>query len=508
MVYVGGAQSSSAAVPKMNKTSTYGYMLAFAAAMGGLLFGYEIGVVSQVLGMPGFQLQFGSSPGVSADGITLIADKLATGKVDQLTTFTFLAGCFFGALIVSYMADAFGRKRSIIIGGLGFLVGGAIQTTASGFTAYSSGRVISGLGIGVLSMCSPLYISEAAPSEIRGRMLTVQQLMITIGILVASIFNAIFIILWEDKPASWDLEWRLSMAMQCLPALLLVVVMFVMPESPRWLATRGRDQEAITIIGKLRSETSRDAGTIAEYKIITDSIESERLVGNGSWSELFVPGLRNRLLIAMTLQFWQQWTGINVILYYQSGLLEAMGLSHFAATVQFTLANNVVNFLGTFPGMYLIERLGRRKLLLFGGIGMGLSHLLVFSFLSAKNSTGSFFYSYLAIFSMYLFVLCFSSTWGPVVWAYQSEIFPQRVRAKGTGAATMSNWFWNAIIAYVAVNMREALAEKIYLVFMGTGFTMATFTYLFVPETMGRTLEEMDELFGTPQNSLEYGKSK
>ena len=488
MVYVASTPNHGASG---SIQSRFVYVMAFAAAMGGLLFGYEIGVISQVLEMPGFKLQWEMS--VLNRTARALADGPNKTSVPAQTTFFFLLGCFFGALVVSYMADILGRKKSIMIGGSGFLVGGFLQTVSSMLGLFMTGRFISGLGIGVLSMCAPLYISEAAPTEIRGRLVTVQQLMITIGIFIASIINSIIIVTLGKT--SFNAEWRTAMGMQLVPAILLLVTMFFMPESPRWLASKNRDSEALEVIARIRGEDPSAPGAIAEYKTIQDSVAAEHAVGDGSWSELLVPGLKNRLVIVCILQFWQQWTGINVILYYQTTLLQGMGIDPQAASIPFTLANNFINFIATFPGMYMIERMGRKKLLVLGGFGMGLAHLLVCIFVGASKNNMPYL-SWGAIFSVYLFFFCFASTWGPVVWAYQSEVFPLRVRAKGTGAGTMSNWFWNAVIAFVTPFITEKIDFYMYIIFAVTGVSMGVFVYFFVPETMGLGMEEIDAMFG------------
>lgn len=503
----GGFTSGSAVVIPLAKNSVYGYLIAFAAAMGGLLFGYEIGVVSQVLLMDGFKEQFGASYRL-ANG-TFIAIESYKNVLPALTTFTFLIGAFAGAFVVSYMADILGRKKSILIGGVGFLAGSLLQTFASIVGVYFTGRVVSGLGIGVLSMCAPLYISETAPTAIRGRMLTVQQLMITIGILIAASVNSVIIV--TLGVTDYRNEWRVAMGMQCVPAVFLLIVMFFMPYSPRWLATQGRDAEALAIIARLRSETVSDVGAVAEYKQIADAVIIERSVGNGSWSELLVPGLRNRLVIAMTIQMFQQLTGINAILYYQGSLLIGMGIDPFDAAIPFTLANDSINFLATFPGMFLVDILGRRKLLLIGGFGMGVAHFLICMFVGVSKISGIPSLSWGAIFSVYLFFFFFASTWGPIPWVYQSEIFPLRVRAKGTGAATMMNWLSNAIVALATPYIADAIDSKMYIIFGALGFIMSIFTFFCVPETMGRSLEDMDKVFGVPgdnNSGFEKGEFK
>ncbi|CEP01631.1 Hexose transporter 1 [Plasmodiophora brassicae] len=475
-------------------TASYGYLLAFAAAMGGLLFGYEIGVVSQVLDMPGFRLYFGMADRL-ADG-SLEAIKSADETMRSLTTFSFLAGCFAGAWIVAYLADLFGRKRSILLGGGIFLIGAALQAFTWETTVYFAGRALAGVGVGILSMCSPLYISEAAPTEIRGRLVTVQQLMITLGICVAASINSILITTLQHTDI--DLEWRLAMGMQCVPALLLVLTMSVVPESPRWLAAKGRDGESLAVIARLRASTPDDLDAVAAFDAIKADIVHEKAA---SWTELLAPGVRNRLGIVLGLQFWQQMTGINMILYYQGALITAMGFDPAAAAIPFTLANDVMNFVSTFPGMYLIERMGRRRLLFLGGIGMAVAHFLVFLFVGVSQTQATPSLAWGAIASVYLFFFFFASTWGPVVWAYQSEVFPQQVRAKGTGAGAMANWAANALIGLVTPFISGAIGYRMYLIFAAAGLGMSAFTYCFVPETMGKTLEQMDDVFGTPKFS-------
>ncbi|KAJ3075817.1 hypothetical protein HK102_005528 [Quaeritorhiza haematococci] len=477
----------------------FNYIVAFAAALGGFLFGYEIGIIDQILGMEDFGLRFGLK---EVNTTTLLIQKTKSeADIKGWVTSTFLMGCVLGAIIVSMMADSIGRKWSILIGGFMFAAGGLVQTLANAIVALYGGRVISGIGIGILSMVVPLYISETAPTEVRGRMIAVQQLMITIGIFIASCVNSVIL-----SFLSGDLEWRLAMGMQVIPGSLLVLIIIFMPYSPRWLMSRSRDAEAIQILAKLRASDVNSATVQTEYSDIKAGIELERQVGNADWSELFKRGIFRRVVIAFILQTFQQWTGINIILYYAGDLFGRMGFGNANATVGFVIANSFINFISTFPGMYLIERMGRRKLLIFGGFGMGIAHFGVCLFTGLSKNGGSNVLAWLAVFSVYTFILFFSSTWGPVVWVYQSEIFPLRVRAKATGVATVANWSWNAVIAKVTPLIIEQIDFYTYTIFGSAGILMAIFSILFVPETMGKSLEEMDELFGSESKGNHSGK--
>ncbi|KAJ3397953.1 hypothetical protein HDU92_000054 [Lobulomyces angularis] len=474
----------------------FNYIIAFASAIGGLLFGYEIGLIDQVLGMQNFAITFGIKHYNEAG---LLVDTEQAKDIKGNVTFTFLLGCTVGAVIVSMMADILGRKRSILVGGFAFAVGGLLQALTGSIELFYFGRVVSGLGIGVLSMCVPLYISETAPTAVRGRMITVQQLMITIGILLAALVNLAIRNSQEQVNATEkqgsEPEWRMSLGLQVVPGVILVFLMFFMPYSPRWLEDRKRHAEAVNALSKIRSADENSAAIQAEYKEIKEGVEFERSIGNATWSELLKPGIINRVLIGVTLQFFQQWTGINVILYYASDLFTAMGFPYETASKSLNIVNSFVNVVGTLPGMYLIERIGRRKLLIFGGLGMSLSHYLVCLFIGLSK-TGNASLNLGALIFVYVFILCFSSTWGPVVWVYQSEIFPLRIRAKGTGIATFSNWSMNAVIAKVTPIIIDAISFKFYIIFGSTCLVMSLFCVSFVPETMGKSLEEMDELFG------------
>lgn len=251
-------------------------------------------------------------------------------------------------------------------------------------------------------------------------------------------------------------------------------MMSFMPYSPRWLELRERSHEALAALARLRASDPSSPIVRQEYDEIRDGIEFEKSIGQATWSELVKPGIINRILIAFTLQVFQQWTGINVIMYYASDLFEGMGFSKDVASKQLNLVNAAINVVGTLPGMYLVERLGRRKLLLWGGFGMGTCHLLVCLFIGLSKE-GSKLLAWGAVVSIYGFILFFSSTWGPVVWVYQSEIFPLRIRAKGTGVATFANWSMNAIIAKITPIIIEKVSFYFYLVkyeMGGGGYTL------------------------------------
>ncbi|KAJ3073164.1 hypothetical protein HDU98_002136 [Podochytrium sp. JEL0797] len=479
-------------------SSAYNWLVGFAAGIGGLLFGYEIGVIGQVLGMVSFQIQYNLIK-VDSDGMplynaqheTIDTDNKAT--TESWITSTFLFGCIFGAAVCSIMADKLGRKKSILLAGCLFACGGSIQCAVESLGPLIVGRVISGIAIGIASMVVPIYIAETASSSTRGSLTTIYQLMITAGIFIATAINSIIITTVDNMD---HLQWRLALGMQIIPAALLVFLVSMIPESPRWLADQGHHETAQQVIAKLRGLDVDDSAVVAEYKEIFDAAEFDKSLGDSTWIEVFQGSNLKRTIIAVVNQTMQQLTGINVILYYSASIFKAMGFSYDQTVIAFPLANAAINLIATFPAMWAVERFGRKSLLIWGAMGMAIGHAGVFTFLTLSDRNQSF--SWGAIIFIYVFLISFAATWGPVVWSYQAEIYPLRVRAKGTGIATMTNWIWNAILAFCFPIVFAALDYQptVYWIFFAFCAFMFFWSWFMVPETKGLSLEEIGIVFG------------
>ncbi|ORY53169.1 general substrate transporter [Rhizoclosmatium globosum] len=463
---------------KSEASSTYNWIVGFAAGFGGLLFGYEIGVIGQVLAMISFQIQFNlikldstGNPLYGSDGKTIDADNQA--DLESWITSTFLFGCIIGAAIFSVVCDRLGRKKSIIISGILFAIGGLVQCISSTLGPLLIGRVVSGLAIGTASMVVPMYIAETAPAATRGALTTVYQLMITFGIFVATAINSIII-----------------------------------KASPRWLAEKGLHEQAIQVISKLRGLDVNHREVVAEMKEIQDGVDFDKNLGDSTWGEMFRGSIGKRTIIAIVNQSLQQLTGINVILYYSKDIFNAMGFASADTKIAFPLANAFINFIATFPGMWAVDRFGRKTLLLWGALGMAIGHAGVFTFFQLSKSNQPLAWG--AIISVYIFLISFATTWGPVVWSYQAEIFPLRVRSKGTGIGTMTNWIWNTIIAYAFPQVFSALNKgpSVYWIFFSFCAIMFVWSWTMIKETKGLSLEEIGEVFGEEKRDGETGTAK
>ena len=289
-----GAQLLNAGDKKApNFSSVYGMCVTFACAISGFLFGYDQGIIDTVLKMQSFQLYFGTATLVPSSNASLphvLVPSADAADVNGNIVFTFLIGCIGGAALSAFIVDSLGRTRSILIGTLLFTAGGVVQTTCTALVTFYLSRVASGLGIGVLSNVAPLYISEVSPTALRGRMVAVQQLMIVLGIFVASCVNAAMYT-W----VAGDSQWRSALAAQCVPGVILLLLLFVLPHSPRWLMMKGRDAEAEVVVKRLLgsdSEKERRAGAgfaaaQAEIQLIRESLVQERKAGTVSWRQLF-----------------------------------------------------------------------------------------------------------------------------------------------------------------------------------------------------------------------------
>ncbi|KAI9216640.1 general substrate transporter [Blastocladiella britannica] len=546
----------------------YSWLVSMNAAFGGFLFGYEVGILNSVLEMDPFKLFFGLADW-SADRNRSIPSDLAAARTSHIFSF-FLLGCIPGSLFIAAAAHRLGRKRSIWIGSAPFTAGALIQAAiptgldvSSRIAMMLAGRFLTGVGIGILSMAVPLYIAELAPADIRGRLTSVQQLMITIGIAFAASMNAVLITTFQNAPFDNDIQWRLALGLQAAPALLLLAVYFFLPESPRWLMVSDREEEALATLAKLREQSVKSQAVQEEFFELKTALDAERAVGTATWRELGMKGVRERLVMSVLLQFFQVryyrfyivgmtraydfsihvamdgnqldpvfqrnsvcWYGILYLPIYMNNLtikLPAMGFAHSTAITTNVIISTIVNVLATLPGMVLIDRAGRRKLLIVGAIGMSVCMWLMCIFVNLFESASGYdgvdipddapipgiarVWSMLSLISCYTYIAFFAATWGPTVWVYQSEIFPMRVRSKGTGLATTSNWINNYIISAVWPFVSRALTANQYAIFAVFGIIMAMYVYKYVPETMGRTLEEMDAVFGVPSDAVGGGRS-
>ncbi|KAJ2605558.1 hypothetical protein H4R99_001042 [Coemansia sp. RSA 1722] len=461
------------------------YLVGAVSALGGFLFGYDTGVMSSILEMDHWKTFFHNPQSV---GVGVIVSLLT-------------AGCFVGSLCAGWLADNFSRKRTIMLASIVFSIGVAIQCGSVNRAMLIVGRFVAGLGVGCLSMTVPIFQSEISPAQIRGRLVSLQQWAITWGMLVA---------FWVDYGCSFiesNASWRIPIGIQIVPAMTLFLAMFFMPYSPRWLVDHDKIEEAHKVLARLRANGDfNNLEVMEELEDIKEAVRVERETAVRSYMELFRFPIRRRIVLGVVIQALQQLTGINVILYFSPTIFKQSGLSKDGASLLAQGINGVVNMLATIPAILWIDRWGRRKTVMFGSLGCGLTYFIKSMATAATQrktydedgtlnlnlSPGS---SYVAIVMMYLFVISFATSWGPIAWLYPSEIFPMHIRSKANSITTASNWLFNFIIGLVAPILIKKITWGLDLIFAIIMFAAIGIIYVFFPETQNRSLEDMEVIF-------------
>jgi len=456
--------------------------VAVLSALGALLFGLDIGYIAPILECASFKRD-----------VARLADwQDPHSQIDDCTA-GFIVGVFSIGCVVSsfppvsaYFLDFWGRRSSIIAGSAVFLVGSSLQVLARSIQMMLWGRFISGLSIGLLSAVVSLYQSELAPSNLRGCLTSIYQLMITAGILLAAVIDRCLVHL--------DGGWRWAISIQMLPAFVLLFGMPCMPRSPRWLVQQNRLGEALNALRLVRDENEAQV----ELEEIIQSNEAAKALKPPRWSELFQGRIRHLLLIGTALQLLQQLVGMNAFMYFGPRIFADIG---FSPTL-FQTCNNLVNFLATFPALLLADTCGRCTLLWWSALGMCIACIsiaMIGSSLAQAASDGS--YEPLgktgscAIAGMvFFFVANFAYGWGPIVWVYNSEIFPLRHRSQCVATAACANWIGNYAIAQFTPILLGRFGFLTFYLFGAFAF-VAMLLSSWLPETKGVMLEHMQRIF-------------
>ncbi|MFH1195105.1 MAG: sugar porter family MFS transporter [bacterium] len=462
----------SNAINKDQENRAYLLMLAIVAALGGFLFGFDTAVISGTVGFVKDKFQL---------------DALAEGWFVGIA----LIGCILGVIIAGFLSDAFGRKPVLLLSAVLFSVSAVGCALSNSYMALVIYRLVGGLGIGVASIISPLYISEISIARIRGTMVTLYQLAITIGILAAYISNYAILTYSSGSDYSngsiwhWIMVneiWRGMFGAGVIPAILFFIFLLFVPESPRYLISKGKEKKAHAIVARISGETNAQA----EIKEILQSFETK----SGSFKDLFSPGIFKALLIGISLAMFSQFSGINAIIYYGIKILQEAGLgSGDAFWGQITIG--IVNTLFTFVAIFTIDKFGRKPLLIWGVSGAVLG-LIGIGILFAFNITSSA----LLLGFILFYIACFAFSFGPVVWVILSEIYPTRIRGRAMAVATLSLWFSVWLVGQFTPWLLESIkAEGTFWLFAVTCVPAIFVTLKFVPETKNKHLEEIEKVF-------------
>ncbi|KAI0389491.1 high-affinity glucose transporter RGT2 [Xylariaceae sp. FL0594] len=463
-------------------------------AFGGVLFGYDTGTISGILSMRYWMSLF-STGYVNGKGELDVTPSQSSGIVSILS-----AGTFFGALGSPFFADYIGRRLALIASTCVFCLGVALQTAATAIPLFLAGRFFAGLGVGLISALIPLYQSETAPKWIRGAIVGAYQFAITIGLLLAAIINN------ATKDRLDTGCYRIPIAIQFAWAIILIAGMLVLPETPRYLIRKGNNAEAARSLGRLRRLAPDHPAITSELEEIRANHEYEMSLGSSSYLDCFRGPMIKRQLTGMGIQALQQLTGINFIFYYGTQYFKNSGIDN-PFTIQ--VITSVINVVSTLPGLYAVDKFGRRPLLLWGAVGMCVGQLIVA--VLGTTTTGQDALGNVIVFNapaqkasiafIAIYIFFFASTWGPLAWVVTGEIYPLKTRAKSLSISTASNWLLNFVIAFITPYLVDYgpnyanLQSKVFFIWFAACFLCIAFVYFFIYETKGLSLEEVDEMY-------------
>lgn len=458
------------------KPKVYQFLVGVFASVGSILYGYDLGVIAGVVGSTSYRERF-----------------QATAAQNGAVVSLFTGGAFLGAGFAGPAGDMLGRRLTIMLGAIFFLVGGCIQTAAQTINYLYGGRAVAGLGVGFLTMIIPVYQSEISHPSIRGRVTALQQFMLGIGALVAS---------WVTFGCYTNLtnegQWRIPLAIQNVPAVVLAALIMLFPESPRWLIDHGRAEDGLRNLAKLHSNGDmNDSWVRAEFDQIQETISFEHEHEAKSYKELFVNrSAFRRLFLACALQASIQMTGVSAIQYFSVTIFEQIGITG-DNTLKYQAINSILALVAQAFCMLWIDKFGRRRTLIGGNL-VNCIMFIVATVLLAKfppdmNAGGTAGWGF--IITTWLYNISFSFACGPLSWIIPAEIFDTQTRSKGVSIATMTSFAFNTMIGQVTEIAVKDVGWKYFLLFVVCNFTNAVFFYLLLPETKLLPLEEMNYLF-------------
>lgn len=451
-----------------NNTSYYLFWISFTSAMGGLLFGYDWVVIggAKIFYEPFFSLE--GSPALRGWAMS-----------------SALLGCLAGALFSGKWSDRYGRKKMLILSSVLFLVSALGTGLINGFTSFIIYRIIGGVGIGIASNISPIYIAEVSPAHVRGRFVSLNQLTIVLGILLAQIVNWLIGEAYTGgndtlSSASINWAWRWMFLAEAIPAVIFLILSFLIPESPRWLSAKGQQAAAHTIFTKISGVSYADS-MLHDISLLGETTSKV------NWSSLVQPRVRRILVIGIFLAVFQQWCGINVIFNYAHEIFSEAGYAVSDVLMNIVITG-VTNVIFTFIAIYTVDRWGRRKLMFIGSAGLALIYLIM----------GTCYAMDVSGWPMLLLVIaaiaCYAMSLAPVVWVVLSEIFPLRIRGMAMALSTFFLWVACFILTYTFPLLNKELgASGTFWIYGGVCLAGFLFIRTQLPETKGKSLEEIEK---------------
>jgi len=441
---------------------TYVGIVSFVAAIGGLLFGFDTGVIAGTLG-------------------GVVEDFNLNAWQEGFAVSNLIIACIFGSVLTGPLTDRFGRKRMLLLAGILFTLSAVLSSLPQYYWQLIVARFIGGLGVGIASVLSPIYIAELAPASVRGILVSVNQLAIVVGILLTYISNWLLVGMSEN-------DWRWMFGLEAIPAFLFTLALLFIPESPRWLSKNNQDDKARDVFRKIAGDD------YARYEMewVKKGLEQEE----GGLIELLNPRLRVLLFVGFSLAIFANATGINVVIYYGTEIFKMAGFVEKATSFKAQTIIGLINLLFTFAGMALIDRAGRKVLHVFAYGLMTLSMFSLGLMFNIKDIAPVWM-----VIPVMTYVASFACGVGVVIWVYLSELFPNKIRGAAMGIATMLIWVANFAVTQFFPILRDKMGGNVFFLFTGVSLIAFLFALIMMRETKGLHLEEIETVFKTRTDS-------
>ncbi|KAK9422342.1 putative Major facilitator superfamily (MFS) profile domain-containing protein [Seiridium unicorne] len=469
--------------------SPYVLFAACVASLGGFSFGYDQGVISIINVMDEFHNVYPTS---------------ATGFGKGFMTAMLELGAFLGCFFMPWLADKISRKRALVVVVIIFDIGAILQTAAVDYGMLVAGRTIGGIGVGTLALGAPLYISEISPPNLRGTLLVLESVSIVFGVVIS------YWITYGTRYMDGEASFRLPLGLQMVCPTLLGILINFFPYSPRWLALVDRPHDALADLAKLRRLPESDPRVQTELRGILVEADFQKKMQEIrhpgvqglkkellSWTDLFSKKSWRRLVVGLGVMFFQQFSGINAFIYYAPTLFESIGQSSEMALIMSGVFN-ILQLVAVVFCFFIIDKVGRRPLAIYGALGGGITWgiMAVLVGVYSKDWAANPAAGWAAVAMAFVFVLVFGVSYSPLGWALPSEVFPSSTRAKGVALSTATCWLSNFIVGVATPPMIDGIGFGTYVFYAGWCFLAFFWAWMFVPETKGKSLEQMDEVFG------------
>ncbi len=448
----------NARIDEQNINWKYVGTVSFIAAIGGLLFGFDTGVVSGTIG-------------------GLVEEFALNAWQEGFAVSNLIIACILGSVITGPLTDRYGRKKMLIGAGFLFTVSAVLSGLPQNYWQLIVARSIGGFGVGIASVLSPIYIAELSPARVRGALVAVNQLAIVVGILLTYISNWILVDIGVNS-------WRWMFEVEAVPALFFTLALFFIPESPRWLAKNKQDSLALSVFRKIGGEDY----AVKEMELVRAALDKEE----GGMQELLNPKVRLVLIVGFALAIFSNFTGINVIIYYGTEIFSMAGFVEKASSFKAQMIIGLTNLIFTFVGMALIDRAGRKILHIVAYAIMTVSMLALGLMFGMKDVN-----PVLMVIPVMTYVASFSTGVGVVIWVYLSEMFPNKIRGAAMGIATMLVWTANFAVTQFFPILRDLMGGNVFFIFTAASFVAFIVTMILMKETKGLQLEEVERAFET-----------